>query len=383
MISLWGVYSFVAVVKQGGFHTIAEPSPVSPRYRGLTVLGYAALIGCASTLHAQQPPARLATFLQQSIGLEATQIASIELGKPVVKVLETQNKRDVAVFGIIRVDVSREFYVTRLQDFPTSLRTPTRVRFGIFQVPANPADVEGTTVTKDDVAEIQKCSPGKCKIKMPATDMQRLHSQIDWSGADPGAQVNAYLRRRLLEYATDYRARGDSAMVVYDDHGGVHASDAFAALLAQSPYVYQDMPSLRQYLAGYPHAKLDGAREVLFWAVDSAAGLKPVLSVTHMVVHAPPEFQSMTVLAAKQIYANHYFEGTFDLTAVIDRAGEAGKPSLYLIQLRRVRFDNLPTGPVISIRGKVVAKLRDQMGIDLQRQKQVSEQAQGAKGNDR
>jgi hypothetical protein len=296
----------------------------------------------------------------------------------VVKVLQTENERDVAVFGIITVDVPRAFYVTRLQDFPNSLRAPTRPHFGIFSTPANPTDVADATVAVKDVDDIKQCTPGDCKIKMPAADMQRLHSEIDWSAADPRTQLSAYLRRRLLEYVTDYRKRGDSALVVYDDLGGVHASDAFAALLAQSPYVYQDIPSLRQYLTSYPRAALEGAREVLFWADDSTSGLKPILSVTHEVVFAPPELPDVTVMASKQIYANHYFEGVFDITGVVDRAREGEKPGIYLLLLRRFRFDDLPSGGLINIRGKVVGKLRDQLRADLEQQKTASEKALGS-----
>jgi hypothetical protein len=350
--------------------------------RGVRRIGYVALAGCGGAigvpLHAQQTPAGLATFLQQHIGLDSARLASIERGEAIVKVLDTENKRDVAVFGIITVDVSRDVYVTRFQDFPSSLHAPTRPRFGIFQDPANAADVEAVSVARDDVGNLKHCRPGDCQFKMPATDMQRLHAQVDWAAADPQGQINAYLRRRLVEYVTDYRARGDSGLVVYDDVGGVHASDAFAALLAQSPYVYQDIPSLRQYLTGYPHAQLDGAREVLFWATDSASGLKPILSVTHLVSYAPSELPGVNVVASKQIYANHYFEGAFELVAIVDRTGGAGKPGIYLVLLRRFRFDDLPSGGIMNIRGRVVGKLRDQMRVDLERQKATSEKALGS-----
>jgi len=331
-----------------------------------------ALLGCgaalSSAVHAEQLPAELTTFLQQRIGLGREQLASIERGNAIVKILDTENKRDVAVFGIIAVDVPRESYVARLQDFSSSLRAPTRVRFGIFHVPATAADVESATVASQDVADVKHCRPGDCKIKMPATDMQRLHAEIDWSAADAGKQLDAYVRRRLVEYVRDYRTRGDSAMLVYDDRGGVHASDVFAALLTQSPYVYQDIPSLRQYLTEYPHAPLDGAREVLFWADDSMSGVRPILSVTHVVVYTPPELSGVTVVASKQIFANHFFEGAFDLMAIIDRASTGAKPGSYLVLLRRCRFDNLPTAP-INMRGKLVGKLGDQMRADLERQR--------------
>jgi hypothetical protein len=335
------------------------------------------LLGCVAAvapLAGQQTPATLVRFLRQSIGLDSTQLAAVERGTAVVKVLDTKNKRDVAVFGVVAADVPRQFYVGRLQDFPSSLRTPTRTRFGIFGDPATGADVQALVVDHQDVSEVKDCHPNDCKIKLPATEMRRLREQIDWSGADPQGQVNAYARQRLLEYVTDYRAHGDTAMVVYDDRGNVRASDAFAALLGESPYVFEYVPSFHKYLATYPRGKLEGLTEVLFWSEDALPRLKPILSVTHLAVYAPPELPGATLVAAKQIYADHYFEAGFDLTTVVDRVTAAARPGIYLILLRRERFDDLPGG-IFNIRGKVIGKLRDQMRADLEREKAMAEQA--------
>ncbi|HEX9487324.1 MAG TPA: hypothetical protein VF976_09680 [Gemmatimonadales bacterium] len=100
--------------------------------------------------------------------------------------------------------------------------------------------------------------------------------------------------------------------------------------------------------------------------------LKPILSVTHLAVYAPPELPMMTLVAGKQIYANHYFEAGLDLTTVVDRP-TAANPGIYLMLLRRSRFDDLPTG-LFNIRGKVIGKLRDQMRVDLDREKATAEQ---------
>jgi hypothetical protein len=227
-------------------------------------------------------------------------------------------------------------------------------------------------VDPQDVPEVRDCRPNDCKIKLPATAMKRLHEEIDWSAADPQVQVNAYARQRLVEYVTDYRTRGDTAMVVYDNRGNVRASSAFAALLAESPYVYEYVPAFHAYLAAYPCRKLDGLSEVVFWSEDRLPRLKPILSVTHLAVYAPPDLPA-TFVAAKQIYSDHYFEAAFDLTTVIDRTTAAGAPGIYLVLLRRSRFDDLPTG-LFNIRGKVVGKLRDQMRADLDREKATAEQ---------
>ena len=335
-----------------------------------------ALLGCfvaVAPLPGQQTPAALLRFLRQSIGLDSAQLAAVERGTAVVKVLDTKNQRDVAVFGIITADVPRQRYVARLQDFQSSLGTPTRTHVGIFSDPATAADVQALVVDQDDVSELKDCHPNACKIKLPATDMKRLREEIDWSAADPQMQVNAYARQRFLEYVTDYRTRGDTAMVVYDNRGNVRASSAFAALLGESPYVYEYVPSFHDYLTTYPRSKLDGLSEVLFWSEDRLPRLRPILSVTHLAVYAPPELPGVTLVAAKQIYANHYFEAGFDLTTVVDREPAAAQPGIYLVLLRRSRFDDLPTG-LFNIRGKVIGKLRDQMRADLDREKATAEQ---------
>jgi len=186
---------------------------------------------------APQRPPQLTQFLQQSVGFDAQQIAAVERGEVVVKVLETRDRRDVAVFGIITIPKSREDYVRALRDYPTSLRLPNRSQLGVFSTPATDRDVAAVTINSRDVAEIKNCKPGDCVVKLPAADMRRLHEEINWSAptADVQAQLSAYARRRLVEYVTDYRRRGDSAMAIYDDRGNVnvHASEAFAAQLAE------------------------------------------------------------------------------------------------------------------------------------------------------
>src|SRR5260370_40425900 len=112
---------------------------------------------------------------------------------------------------MMRVGVPRDGCVGRVRDVRNSVGTPTRTRFGIFSSPATPADVQEVTIGDEDVGELKECQPGKCDWKLPATEMERIRQEIDWSAADPAAQVNAWVQRRMVTYVTDYRARGDSA----------------------------------------------------------------------------------------------------------------------------------------------------------------------------
>ena len=362
------------------------PSGVLPRHRDMRInassrpraMFAVALVivhgSLTAALHAQQPP-QLTQFLRQTIGLDSAQLAAVGRGEAVVKILNTHNTRDVAVFGIVAADASRESYARHLRDFSRSLRTPSRARLGVFRDPVTAADVEDVMLERQDAEDLRKCQPGKCDFKLPATEMQRIRERVNGSTAEVPAQLTAYARTRLLEYVAAYRARGDSAMVVYDDRGNIRASDAFADLLAQSPYVYQYTPSLARYLTSYPRAKLDGVSEVVFWSETQAPRMRRTLAVTHLAVYSPPELAGTTLAAAKQIYANHYFEAAFDLTTIVDRPKPDGSQGLYLLVLRRFRFDNLPSGGILNIRGKVIGSLRDQMLADLSREKLTAERA--------
>ena len=326
------------------------------------VLPLALCAAAALPARAQQAPPRLTGFLTKSIGLDAPQLAALDRGEIVVKPLATDNARDVAVFGIVTLASAREAYVARLREFRSSLRAPTRQRFGIFGASPMPSDLEGLTIDRKEAEDLKKCKPGSCDFKLPATEMQALRSTIDWSSA-PEAQIAAYARKRLAEYVADYRARGDSAMVIYDDNGNVRASSAFAALVAQSPYVYEYAPSLASYLTSYPRMKSGDMTEAIYWSEDVAPRLRKVHSVNHVVLYSPPELGHVTLMATKQIYADHYFEAAFDLTTLIDRAAGGS----YLVVLRRYRFDNLPSGGLLNIRGRVVGSLQEQLRSDLER----------------
>src|SRR5258706_16365694 len=122
-----------------------------------------------------QRPAQLTQFLEQNIGFDAEQLGTVERGEAVVKVLDARDRRDVVVFGIITLPVSREQYVRALSDFPTSLRTPNRTQLGIFSSPAVAGDVPAGTIRSRRAAETKRCKPGGCGGNTPATGIPRIH----------------------------------------------------------------------------------------------------------------------------------------------------------------------------------------------------------------
>ena len=288
-----------------------------------------------------------------------------------VRVLPTQDQRDVAVFGVVRIGVSRDVYLRRVQDFRNWLRTPTRTRFGLFGEPAVLADVDALVVSKDDARDLKRCRAGDCTTKLPALEMQRVQAEVDWSAPDVQMRVTAIARQRLVQYVEAYRERGNASMPVYDDRPSIRASDAFAAVLAQSSYLNQATPAIASYFRTFPRGRPAGVSDVIYWSEAAVARLRPILSVTHAVVYTPPELGGTTVVASKQLYANHYFEAALEVLNVIDRDVSGEPTATYLVCERRFRFDNLPKGGIFNIRGRAVNGLRGQLLDDLKRERRI------------
>jgi hypothetical protein len=173
----------------------------------------------------------------------------------------------------------------------------------------------------------------------------------------------------MADEVNAYRSHGDAAMVEYaDTDTPVKSGDVFQELLGESRYLSAYDGDLRRHLAGYPASVLHGAADLMFWATDEVPGLRRVTSITHASFYTPPA-ESYSLLAEKQLYANHYFEGAITLTAAIDREG-----GVYIFRAYRARLDALPRWP-FNLRGRVTGRLRDAVEADLTQIKALMERA--------
>jgi hypothetical protein len=121
---------------------------------------------------------------------------------------------------------------------------------------------------------------------------------------------------------------------------------------------------------------LRGATDVLFWSVDNLPHVRPILRITHETIYSPPELPGATIVAEKQIYADHYFEAALELVAVVDdttTTADSRPAGFTLIAIRRYRFDHLPRGGLFNLRGRVIGGLRDALRADLLRLKREAE----------
>ena len=324
---------------------------------------------CARSVAAAQGPATIAVLQRHAVRIDAAESELVDRGEVMVRLLPASDHRDVAVLGVVRINVSRDVYLRGVLNFRTWLRTPTRTRLGIFSDPTVPSDVSDLIVTSEDASDLRKCRPGSCTTKLSASEMQRAQDQIDWSADDVQGRVTALARQRILHFVDSYRERGNVALPVYDDRPSILASEAFSAVLSQSTLLSQAAPAVSSYLRTFPRGRPGGVSDVMYWSEDVVARLRPIMSITHAVVYTPPEVAGSTLVVLKQLYANHYFEAALEVRDVIDRDGAGDAVAVFVVVERRFRFDNLPRGGILNIRGRAVTGLRNQLVADLRREK--------------
>ncbi len=342
----------------------------SHQTRALRLLAIAML--AAGRALAQHPEPAIEEYLRDSIGVTGGEFADVRHGKVVTKLLPTLNPRDVTVFGMVQIATTRDVFAPRLADARriVSLRSPT---FEIFDDPASPANVARVTVDPSEYKGLRGCRVEHCDFKLPAATMRDFATHVDWTSDAANLQVDSIARASLLRFVNDYRGDGSAAMVQYDDNHAVKSYEAFAALLDQSGYLRDFAPGLRDYLALYPARRPEGAKEVLFWEEDRLPHLRPTLTVSHMVMYTTPS--GTPLVAVKQVYADHYFEGALELTGAFDAPPSSKGPAMYLITVRRYRFDALPSGGFLNLRGRVRGRLADAVREGLDRERRAVEDA--------
>jgi len=322
------------------------------------------LIGVASA----QSPTSVNQYLHK-MGLDDSQIASAAAGHAIVNLVPAKTDRDVVVFGVIGVRVSPSDYMKHALD-PGRLIGANGGRFHIISDPATSADVRDAVFDSSEYRDLKDCQKGNCNFKLPASAMKAFVEGVNWSAPDAKAQADAKLQAGMLRLINGYRSRGNEAMLTYDDQGGMKSSDAFSALLAQSADLYQYSPQFQKYLASYPANRPAGTRDILYWSNDHMPHLRPTLTLDHVVVY--PSSPGTTFIGRKQVYASHYFDGAFEWLAVAGAGAQPEDAPIYLITVRRFRFDALPGG-VLNVRGRVRDGLVQATRSSLERERSAAE----------
>ncbi len=317
-------------------------------------------------------PASLQLFLEDFIHFTPREYASLKQGKIVTKLLDTSVEREVAVFGVMWLEVPLSLYLANLKDHRLLIETATALEYGEFRNPPQVADLAGLSLAPGDLEAIRECRIGDCDIKLSAQAIERIHREVDWSQPSSREQVEQLLRQMMVEYVQAYLEGGNSAMATYyDKEEPLRLVEEFHDLLRESPYLYSYQPDFHAYLEQYPRVKLAGVEDFIYWAKEDIGARRQVISLNHMIIYRPPRRKIADALfAAKQLYASHYLEASFGITALAEDP-EDSQNGFYLIYLNRSRIDVLRHPRFGFIKGRikkgVLKLLTKKMGLVKER----------------
>jgi hypothetical protein len=346
----------------------------------LTALALLSLLGLSTPL-AAGPSQDVARILREHIGFSDSDFEKMSSGESITRLLETGRNDEVAVFGVIWIDVPIAFFLERYQDIESFESGPKVEAIGKLSNPARLADFDRFALTSDDIKDIKKCRPGNCGVKLSEYAMQRFHEEVEWSAADAEDQANALARQLGLEHVQAYVHGGNEELGRYQDKKQPQTlAEEFHGLLQNSPYLPEYIPELHQYLEGYPAVELPRGTDFLYWS-RVKFGLKPILRINHVVIYRDSDDHGAeAAIASKQIYSSHYFRAALELRFLVK---DQGRPSgFYLMSVNRARVDGLTGFTGLLLRGTIRNRTRDGLESFLRAAKKKLEKEYGTGKSD-
>ena len=300
----------------------------------------------ATTALGQASVTELQKLLREKAAFDDTDFAALQQNQPAVKLVPTSDKREVAVAGLVNIQTSADEFLKSYRESLTKKSNSAILEIGsIGNTPAL-ADLQNLTLEARDIEDLKECVAGECQVKLSAPMIERFRKEIDWNASDYQLQATNLFKQMLVDYVRDYRTRGDAALMQYNDkRHEVSLAAEQRALATASGYVNDFLNAER--------SQLQVVEDAIVWS-KIKFGLKPVIAVNHVTIYRRDgDVGPQVLIASKQLYANHYFNGSLALTAFV-KIPDASQGA-YLVYENRSRADGLQ-GPFGRIKRGVVEK---------------------------
>lgn len=293
-----------------------------------------------ATVGAQNSLSEFHKILREKSAFNESDVAALEQQQTVVRLLPATDKREVAVCGLVKLQVPARLFLQSFLESMTQKSNAAILEIGRFSDAPTIADLELLTIDDRDIEDLKECVIGNCKTKLSALMIERLQKEIDWEAPDYRHQVAQLLKRMLADYVRDYLAFGDSALIEYNDKTDVvRLADEHEFLMTAPGYVNTVLTQSRQPHKDLTNPPMSLVEDAIVWS-KIKFGLKPVIAVNHITVYRREQGSGPQILiTSKQIYANHYFDSSLALTAFVNIPG--AEPESYLVYENRSRTDGL------------------------------------------
>jgi hypothetical protein len=285
-----------------------------------------------SVVESQVHPSEKAIFAKIGLATEA--------GQPFVKLLPVQDKREVAVCGLVNLQVPADVFLQSFRESMVRKSDPGILEIGRFNSTPTIEDLQSLTIEPRDIDDLKECVAGDCKVKLSAGMIHRFQNEIDWAAPDYRFQVTQLFKHILLDYVREYLRQGNSSLIEYNDKpNGVRLANEIHSLITASTFGLDLSGELLRAPKGLSEPGLSVVENAIVWS-KIKFGLKPVIAINHIVIYEREQTTRPQILVvSKQIYANHYFDSSLAVTAFGNNPSSSS--GSYLFYENRSRVDEL------------------------------------------
>ena len=301
-------------------------------------------------------PPEVRKFLFRDLQLDEKQLKRIDAGQSFVTAMHTERREEIALFGLIRIEATTEFFLSKFRNIVEFEKGPNVLQSGIFNSTPQASDVAGLTWEPDDLQQIGECKRNDCGVRLPHGSLLTLQASVNWSAKNAYDQANELLRQRMIDLVTAYQTRGDRALPVYTKDGkSIRVKDGFHLLLKNSRFLKLHLPELVSYLRNYPYEKNPNAEDLFYWQKGKFGGLQPVIRASHVVIlRMEGDPGTSYAIASKMLYANHYFRDGLEVRLLLSDA--CAGCGFYLLVVNRSHADGMTGFKGLFVRGSAVKK---------------------------
>jgi hypothetical protein len=310
------------------------------RFIAATALAAVSLVSLPITSRADGAqavlPPVLASFLTEEAQATPAEREALLAGNPLIKLLDADPSKEIAVLGAIWVNAPAGRYVEQVKNIEQFERGASfRITKRISE-PPSPDDFAALTISDQDFDDLKDCKIGDCVLKLDADAVQMLRAEVDWGKPTAKADATALFRRLALKYVNGYREGGNANLGVHRDKDRpTFVANEFRSMIERLPRLAAELPDLTRYLLEYPNATLANSTDFLYWQ-ETQFGLRPTIRISHLVIQERP---NQTVVASKMLYASHYFWTALELRVLLP--DPARGPGFWLVTVNRSRSDGL------------------------------------------
>jgi len=299
------------------------------------------------------------------VGLTANDLRDLGHGEIVSRSIDTDVDQETASFHVARLDVPFAFAAAVYARPGMAMETAEALQIGFLSAVPTIADFDALTIDDYDLSELPGCRPGSCKLKLDRDWMTQLREASSVTG--PGSPPRDRFAGLLRDYALAYARMGNAALTRYHDKKDeLRVGEQFDGLVEQSIELCGPYPEVCGYLHDRSRVP-EGLTSRLLWTKDDIGTRRAVIVLAEQILYTPPGRRELLVVT-KQLYANHYLEGSLS-TTIVRPGAEPGET--YVSHLLRVRVDMLRGWGLFHgrIRGGIRGKVNERLeGLETRMQ---------------